>query len=265
MNSPIIIDSKPDYTRAGLSSGDTPTVVFPTNSVTSKAPMDAYGMVTNWDGMKDVLSHTFKQLGVDPSQHSIIITEPPLNSEVNREKMTQIFFETFKVSGFYLIMRELLALYDGGNLNGTVINFGENGSCLVIVPCYQGSPFTHAIIQYSLKENKINDQEVANIADRVYASIFRCDSDVRHSLYSNIILTGSSSMYTGISTKLRDRVAALAPPNATVKIVEANEPENAAWRGGDKMAPLLNENGSWITKQEYQQYGAKIVHDKCFQ
>lgn len=263
-NSPIVIDSKPDYTRAGLSSGDVPMVVFPTNSISLKAPMGIDGIVTDWDSMTAVLSHTFKQLCIDPSQHLILMTEPPLNPKANREKMTKIFFETFNVPGLYLTQGEILALYDAGNIIGTVVNFGANSHFVVVVPSYEGEPYLNAIIERYFDSNNLSDQDIADISKMVYHSITKCDCDVRSTLYRNIILTGSSSMFPGIATKIRKRLALLASPTDTVRVIEVAEPENGAWRGADKIAPLLSEYGSWMTKQEYGHFGARLVHRKCF-
>lgn len=263
MNSPIVIDSNPNYTRAGLSIGDKPTVVFSTNSVTSTVPMDNDGVVKDWDSMKAVFSHVFKQLGVDPSVHPILLTEPPLNPKTTREKMTQIFFDTFNVPQLYMTVGEILALYDVGKTTGIAVNFGLNGRFVRTVPCYQGYVYPHAVNRLFFDTDPLSDQQVSNINAMIFTSITACDLDVRSTLYQNMVLTGSNSLFSGLATKIQQGVKSLAPPTNTVSVFEPTEPENGTWRGGDKLVPLLNEYGSWITKQEYQQYGATIVHRKC--
>jgi actin-related protein len=263
-NSPIVIDNKPDYIRAGLSSANAPMVVFRTDSVTSKSPMNIDGIVTNWDSMTAVWSHTFKQLGIDPSEHSVLVTEPPLNPKANREKMMQIFFETFNVSGLYLSMGEILALYDADNVIGTVVNFCADGHFMVVVPSYEGTFYPHTIIQRSFYSNHLSDDDIADIGATIYQSIDRCSDDVRSTLYKNIILTGNSSMFPGIARKIQKWVALLAQPTETVRVIEVAEPENGAWRGADKIVPFLSEYGSWMTRQEYRHFGVRLVHRKCF-
>jgi len=61
------------------------------------------GIVTNWDDMEKVWEYAFSnELRVDPSEHKCLLTEAPRNPKANREKMTQLMFETFQVQGLYV-------------------------------------------------------------------------------------------------------------------------------------------------------------------
>merc|ERR1739838_1082879 len=66
----------------------------------------------------------------------------------------------------------------------------------------------------------------------VFDSIMKCDVDIRKELYSNIVLSGGTTMYPGIAERLRNEVAALAPKSVPVKVLAPPERKYSVWIGG---------------------------------
>ena len=116
-------------------------------TVTVEYPVEQ-GIITNWDSMEMICHHIFdKELNVDPQEHPILLTEPPLNSKANREKMTEIMFETFGFPAMYLAMQAVLSLHASGRTSGVVLNSGHGVS--TSVPVFEG----HAIPDLILKND----------------------------------------------------------------------------------------------------------------
>eukprot|EP01083_Nonionella_stella_P260427 888001_1 len=89
-------------------------------------------------------------------------------------------------------------------------------------------------------------------------SIEKCDESIRNDLYQNIILAGGSTMFPGIEERLYRGM----PEGIQVKIVGPPAPErqNSTWIGGRVLSSLSTFEESWITKEEYDEYGPTIVH-----
>ncbi|KAJ5076454.1 actin-2 [Anaeramoeba ignava] len=102
------------------------------------------------------------------------------------------------------------------------------------------------------------------IHEMTYKSIMKCDDDIRKDLYGNIVLSGGSTMFPGISDRLQKEITQLAPPNMEVKIIAPPERKYSTWIGGSKLASLSTFQNMWISKEEYEESGPSIVHRKCF-
>ena len=98
----------------------------------------------------------------------------------------------------------------------------------------------------------------------VYGSILKCDIDIRKDLYSNIVMSGGTTMFPGIAERLSKEVTSLAPTTMKVKVVAPQERKFLVWIGGSILSSLSTFQTLWITKQEYEETGASIVHKKCF-
>ena len=104
------------------------------------------GIINNWDDMEKLWHHAFyNELCCDPEEYDLLLTESPLSSKEDREKMMEIMFETFNVPKYFGITSEALAIYSTGRTSGIVVNIGSLG-CNV-VPIIEGSSYKAAVQQ----------------------------------------------------------------------------------------------------------------------
>ncbi|KAH0486428.1 MAG: uncharacterized protein KVP18_001601 [Porospora cf. gigantea A] len=96
-----------------------------------------------------------------------------------------------------------------------------------------------------------------------FNSIMKCDMDIRKDLYTNIVLSGGTTMYDGIGERMTKDVSSLAPSAMSVKIVAPPERKYSVWIGGSIVSSLSTFANMWITKDEYDESGPAIVHRKC--
>jgi len=96
-----------------------------------------------------------------------------------------------------------------------------------------------------------------------YETIKECDVDIRKDLYSNIILSGGSTMYEGLPDRISKEVDALCPQSGCVKVIASADRYYSVWTGGSTLSSLSTFDSQWITKEEYEENGAEIVHRKC--
>jgi len=105
--------------------------------------------------------------------------------------------------------------------------------------------------------------EPCGIHEIIHNSITKCDEEIRKDLYANITLSGGSTMFPGIADRMQKEITSLAPA-AMIKVIAPPERKYSAWIGGSILASLSTFQQMWISKQEYDETGASIVHRKCF-
>jgi len=100
----------------------------------------------------------------------------------------------------------------------------------------------------------------------VCSTVDACDPDIRRDLYSTVIPVGGLSLTRDLPLRLQKEMDALLPMGLRVRTLVSPstiERQFAAWIGGSILASLGTFQQLWLSKQEYEEYGASIVQRKC--
>jgi centractin len=105
---------------------------------------------SSWEQMELLWKHLYSKdmLNAKTEEHPVLLTETPLNPMSNRERIAEIFFETFNVPALFFAPQSVLSLYASGRTTGVVLDVGEGVTHAV--PVYEGFALPHSITRSDL-------------------------------------------------------------------------------------------------------------------
>jgi len=310
-----------------------------------RSPM-SHGVVQDWAEMAHVWRHAFhRELGVtDPGECKVIMTEPPLNSAANRERLLQAMFETFGFAAAYVQNQAVLTLYAQGLLTGLVLDAGHGTTHAV--PIVDGFSHPHLTKRlplsgqlitthlldlisrsgYSLntdtdfdtiqrlKEDmcyvaidyqrelklakettavaktftlpdghvikvgperfmacealfrpSLADVEGPGIAELLFNCVQDMDMDNRMKMYQHVVLSGGTTMFPGLPTRLEKELRTLylertlkgnreGMKNLKLRIQDPPIRQHAVFTGAAVLADIMRDSDLfWVTKAEFEE------------
>lgn len=115
------------------------------------------------------------------------------------------------------------------------------------------------------------DVEQPGIAEFLFNTIQAADVDVRSSLFKAIVLSGGSSMYPGLPSRLEKEIKQLWLTRALggnperlskfkVRIEDPPRRRHMVFLGGAVLANIMaDKDQMWISKQEWEEQGPRIL------
>jgi actin-related protein 2 len=312
------------------------------------------GIVKDWVGMKHLWDYTFfERMKIDPKEHKVLLTEPPMNPTANKKKMCEHMFEEYGFSAAKVSIQAMLVLYAQGLLTGVVVDSGDGVTHIVPVwegmcppnlikrlnvagrhitrylikllqirgyafnrsadfetvrqikeeLCYVGYDLevesrlaletTTLIKKYTLPDGRVIkldrerfeasevlfnpsliDCESPGMHRMLFDMIQEADIDLRPAFYKHIVLSGGSTMYPGLPSRLEKEMKDLYLDEILkgdekrlakfkLRIEDPPRRKHMVFLGGSVLADIMKDREEfWISKAEWEEQGEKILTQK---
>jgi len=381
----IVCDNGTGFVKCGFAGSNFPTSIFPSmvgrpilrseekienvqlkdimvgdeaatlrNMLQITYPIDN-GIIRNWEDMQYVWDYTFaEKLKINPKECKIMLTEAPMNPQVNRKKMIEVMFEKYGFKSVYIAIQAVLTLYAQGLLTGVVVDSGDGVTH--IVPVYEGFSLPHLtrrldvagrdVTRYLIKllllrgyafnrtadfetvrqikeklcyvgydmeleknlsndttvlvetytlpdgrvirvggerfeapevlfEPHLIDVEGMGMAEQLFDCINKADVDTRPEFYNHIVLSGGSTMYPGLPSRLEKEIKKLYLERVAkgkkelmtkfkCRIEDPPRRKHMVFLGGAVLAEIMKDKDHfWMNSNEYAEQGENVLK-KCF-
>ncbi|XP_012368448.1 actin-related protein T1-like [Octodon degus] len=110
----------------------------------------------------------------------------------------------------------------------------------------------------------ILDIQDPGLSKMVFNSILKCDTDIQKSLFGNIVLSGGSTLFRGLTERLAKDLEHVTSPGTSIKIIASPHRCFSTWIGASAMATLSSFQQMCVTSAEFKEFGSSVVHRKCF-
>jgi len=119
----------------------------------------------------------------------------------------------------------------------------------------------------ALFQPQLVDVEAVGVAEQLYNTIQAADIDIRSEFYKHIVLSGGSTMYPGLPSRLEKEIKQLYLTRTLngdtsrlekfkVRIEDPPRRKHMVFLGGAVLADIMKDKEDfWVTKKEYQEMG----------
>jgi actin-related protein len=101
-----------------------------------------------------------------------------------------------------------------------------------------------------------------DLATHILRTVQKCDVDIRRDLAKNIVLSGGSSLFSGMAERLQAELKQLAP-NLDWIVMRPKEARYSTWIGGSILGSLSTFSKMWISRPEYEESGMFATLKRC--
>jgi len=312
------------------------------------------GVVRNWEDMGHLWDYIFyERMKIDPKEHKVLLTEPPMNPKQNQVSMIDNMLNKYGFRAAKVSIQAMLVLYAQGLLTGVVVDSGDGVTHIVpvwdgICPptlikrlnvagrhmtrylikllqlrgyafnrtadfetvrqikekyCYVGYDLaiekklaletTTLMCKYTLPDGRVIklgserfeaaevlfnpnliDCESVGVHEMLFNMIQEADVDLRPAFYNHIVLSGGSTMYPGLPSRLEKEMKEMYLQRVLkgdekrlskfkLRIEDPPRRKHMVFLGGSVLADIMKDRPEfWITKAEWDEHGASILSKK---
>jgi len=125
------------------------------------------------------------------------------------------------------------------------------------------------LIKFNANDFQTTNGQIIGLDSAILQSIEHLSNDdLKKKMYNCILLTGGGSKVSGLSKWLQNKIRQSIPPNYRsegtdiVNTVKDVDPANVSWRGACLLTSLETAEELWITREDWQSYGVRILREK---
>ena len=104
--------------------------------------------------------------------------------------------------------------------------------------------------------------EYPGFHEMIFNSINNANIELRTKLFENIILSGGNTAINGIGNYMYNEIKGMVNQNLKININSPKNPHLLSWIGGNVISGMEIFKKMWITKQEWEEKGDIILHEK---
>lgn len=92
--------------------------------------------------------------------------------------------------------------------------------------------------------------------------ICKCEQEIKKELYKSVILSGGSTLFPGMETRLEEELRRLVGPKTKIAISASPERRFSSWIGGSLVASLASFSAMCVTRNDYNETGPSIINSR---
>ncbi|XP_075047481.1 actin-related protein T2-like [Mixophyes fleayi] len=98
----------------------------------------------------------------------------------------------------------------------------------------------------------------------LFNSVMKCNPAIQKQLYGNILLSGGSTLLSGLHERVLKEIQQQAPNGVPIKITAPPDRQFSVWMGGSIVTSISSFKQMWVTSDDYEEIGPSVVHQRCF-